>query len=338
MKIVIVGAGALGSLFGALLTEASAEGKIDADVWLYNPSFLAHIERLRREGLILETPKGTRRVRVQAASSLEEIGAGADAEVEVEVAVEVDYLGLFVKAYDTQAALRGALPLVGEGTAVFSLQNGTGNTEAMARHLPPERVLRGTTAQGATLVEPGRVRWAGCGPTRLGPIEPHSEVARQKAQALIEAFNRAGIASAYHTPIEPLVWEKLLINAAINPLTALMDVDNGVLVEDPHLRRVLQAVVREGVAVAQAKGFAFEAASLTAKVEEVCRLTAANVSSMRQDARRGKRTEIEQINGAIVREGKRLGMDTPLNRLLVRLVEGKASPEEARNEIKEVCP
>jgi 2-dehydropantoate 2-reductase len=298
MKIAIIGAGALGSLFGGLLARSGEE------VRLFDPIAKEHIAKINRDGLIIEEEGKEERVAVRATTSIEELG-------------EAELVGLFVKAHQTEAALQIARPALGPSTLVLSLQNGLGLEQLMERHVPRGRLLRGVTAQGSTLLGPGRVRHAGRGPTWLGPV---GQVDRAKLKAIVEAFNRAGIETHLEQDIARLVWRKLLINAGINALTAVFDVPNGELVADPELREIMRAVVCEAIGVAQALGLDFPAEETIAQVEEVCRLTARNISSMLQDVRRGSPTEIDYINGAIVHCGEEVGISTPLNLLLTRLV------------------
>jgi len=302
MRIAIVGAGALGSLFGALLARSGQE------VWLYNRSFVQHVHAIRAQGLTLQTSTGELNIPIVAVTETKELSS------------TVDLVGIFVKAYDTEQAIRDALPLLGEQSWVLSLQNGIGPEEILARYLPKQRILRGVTAQGATLVEPGVIRWAGQGSTRFGSLVSVGPPAQHEILQVVEVFRQAGIEAHNVERVEPLLWEKLLINAAINPLTALFGIPNGVLLEDSALRLILREVVSETRCIVASHGVQLSSEQAMERVEGVCRATAENLSSMLQDVQRGKRTEIDFINGVVVREGERLGIATPLNRLLTQLV------------------
>ncbi|MCR4404273.1 MAG: 2-dehydropantoate 2-reductase [Candidatus Acetothermia bacterium] len=304
MKIAIIGAGALGSLFGGLLVRSGEE------VHLFDPIAKEHIAAINAAGLVIEEAGEMIRVAVRATTSIEEVG-------------QAELVALFVKAPQTEAAIRGALPAIGPSTLVLSLQNGLGLEELMEKYLPKSRLLRGVTAQGSTLLGPGRVRHAGRGPTWLGPL---GQVGRERLEGIVRAFNRARIETYLELDIARLVWKKLLINAGINALTAIFGVPNGKLVEDPELNAIMRGALAEAVEVARAQGLEFRLPEVVAEVEEVCRLTAANLSSMLQDVRRGSETEIDYINGAVVRLGEERGLPTPLNRLLVRLVKEGGKP------------
>ncbi|MCS6903053.1 MAG: 2-dehydropantoate 2-reductase [Candidatus Bipolaricaulota bacterium] len=304
MRILIIGAGALGSLFGGLLARAGAT------VQLYNPSQREHIHAIRREGLQIERTGGeTLCIRLQATADPHEI---EDAEI----------VGIFVKAHQTATAISQIAFKIPPSAWVLSLQNGIGLEREILKYISPERFLRGTTAQGATLLGPGRVRWAGVGPTRLGRWQgpPIAEI-----DQIIALLNRAGLETEFVTEIERYLWEKLIVNGAINPLTALFDVPNGMIVHDGALREIAHAVAREALPIARRHGVLWNEQEMIERIESVACKTAENISSMLQDVRRGRRTEIEYINGAIVREGRRLNLPTPLNLLLVQLVASKAS-------------
>jgi 2-dehydropantoate 2-reductase len=299
MKIAIIGAGALGSLFGGLLAKSGEE------VWLFDPIAEEHIARINAYGLIIEGEDQQERIEVKGTTKIEEIG-------------KADLAALFTKASHTEKALKGALPAVGDSTSILSLQNGLGIVEIMEEYVSQAQMLRGVTSQGSTYLSPGRIRHAGRGPTRIGQVSQKAD--RTRLEETARVFNTAGLETHVETDIKGLVWGKLLVNVGINALTAIYNVPNGELVRDSNLRLIMHGVVREAVEVAHAVGLDFDSEETIRRVEEVCRNTARNISSMLQDVRRGGSTEIDYINGAIVRQGQRLGVETPLNRLLTGLI------------------
>lgn len=298
MRIGIVGAGALGSLFGGLLARAGAS------VCLYNPSNIEHIRAIQSSGLRIERENSSFTVSVEATTTPEALA-------------EADLVGIFVKAHQTAQAMHQIAPKLNQRSWVLSLQNGVGMESEILQFVPKERFLRGVTAHGATLLGPGRVRWAGVGPTKFGrwegPLTPEIE-------DTLALFRRAQIEAEYSDEIERLLWEKLIINCAINPLTALFDQPNGVIAHDAELREIAGAVACEALRVARAHGVTLTEAEAVERVEMVAAKTAQNISSMLQDVRRGRPTEIDYINGAVAREGQRLGIPTPLNLLLTKLI------------------
>jgi len=298
MRILILGAGALGSLLGARLSEAT-------ETVLFSRN-REHIQAIREYGLVIEELDGSeRRLSVPAASRPDEIPTAPDLVITV------------VKAYDTSAAVQAVLPICRENTLFLSLQNGLGNLEQIVEAGLTERALAGITAQGATFLGPGRVRHGGLGPTHLG--EPDGPISRRVRQ-VVDIFNQAGLQATAAEQARRLIWRKLIINVGINPITAISRVPNGWIADRPEASELASTAVEEAVAVARASGFD-PGGSMTETVMEVARATASNISSMHQDIRSGKRTEIESINGAVVQRGEKLGLATPVNRTLTSLVQ-----------------
>ena len=221
---------------------------------------------------------------------------------------------VLVKAYQTEAAAAAlARWLAADGLAV-TLQNGLGNVEVLAARLGPERVALGVTTAGATLVGPGIVREAGAGPTSIAR--------HQRSAALLHLLRSAGLPADLADDAPGLAWGKLAISAAVNPITALLRIPNGGLLE-PRARGALEAaglVMMEAAATAQAAGIRLPYADAPAELEAVLRRTAANRASMLQDIEAGRPTEVEAINGAVVREAEGRGVPVPVNRVLLGLI------------------
>jgi len=315
MKIGIVGAGAMGGLFGGMLTRAGQ------DVWLID-NHKERAEEIKREGLIIEEsgvfmpgePK-EEVIRIKATTEPREVGP-------------CDLVILFVKAYDTEEATRDSLPLTGNKTVWLTLQNGLGNIEKMSKIVEEGRVIGGITYQGATVLEMGRIRHAGFGKTEIGEISGKKS---ERIKYISDIFNQAGIETEISDNIEGVLWGKLLINAVINSLTAVTGVKNGQLLESPHLREIMKLIVEEVVRVPLGKGIRLPYQRVVEKVEEQCQASRDNISSMLQDILRKRRTEIDFINGAIVSEAEKIGIPTPLNRALwnlVKFLEGRAEDAE----------
>lgn len=291
--VLIVGTGALATLFAARLS-ASGVHVIMLGGWQ------AGLDALGENGARLMLLDGSELMgRVQAVSDLSTLGG-------VRLAL------VLVKAWQTErAASQLAQCLAADGLAV-SLQNGLGNRETLVRFLGEQRVGVGVTTLGATLLGPGRASLRGEGMLsleahpRLGPLQT--------------ILNGAGFRTDILPDVNALIWGKLVVNTAINPLTALLGVPNGVLLERPSARALLGEVARETAAVAQALGVALPFADAVAAAEAVALRTAANHSSMLQDVRRGARTEIDSICGAVVLAGERVGVPTPLNRVMWQMV------------------
>jgi len=303
MKVVIVGPGAVGSLFAYFLSRA------ETDLWLLDRE-PARAGRLEHGGIEVEALDGHAcRIKPRVSADPSEIGIA-------------DVVIICVKAGDTIHAARSIHPIVGDDTAVLTLQNGMGNVEKITAELTKGSVLGGTTAQGSTVLEPGRIRHAGVGETIIGePGRPHGP----RTDELVSLFQACGMDASATDDLEGLLWGKLVINVGINALTAITGLKNGELVERPGTQGILREAVAEALAVAVAKGITLPYDNAVDKVESVCRATAANISSMLQDMLRRRRTEIDAINDVIVSEGERLVVPTPVNRTLtglVRTIEG----------------
>jgi 2-dehydropantoate 2-reductase len=297
MRVVIVGAGAMGSLFGFLLHRA---GK---DVWLLDkhPELTGHI---RENGLRVEGASGEHTVPVPITTAVDDIQWA-------------DLIIIFVKAYDTAQAILDAKPLAKQDSVVLTLQNGIGNVEAIADVVGEERTIAGTTAHGATVLGPGHIRHAGMGETVIGEIHGRQSERLVKIQ---DFFKSAGIPVNITQDVTSLLWSKLLINVGINPLTGITDLPNGALLDFEETRRIMHAAVNEAKEIAARKGIRLIYEDHLHKVDSVCQATAANISSMLQDIRNKKRTEIDFISGALVKEGIKAEVVAPINEALTHLI------------------
>ncbi|WP_319522930.1 2-dehydropantoate 2-reductase [uncultured Desulfosarcina sp.] len=297
MKIAIIGAGAMGSLFGALLAEAGQQVTL-LDIRQ------DHVDAVNAEGLVVEKEGTRRQIRIRATQDADSIGP-------------TDLCIVFVKSTQTAEAARTVARLAGPSTLVLTLQNGMGNAEALAEALDPARIIAGTTSHGATFLEPGAIRHAGSGDTVIGPWDSEN---MDGATAVAEAFDQAGIATKVVAGVHSVMWAKLFINVGINAITALTGIKNGQLLDLEQTRRLSQDAVKEAMAVAAARGIAIEGDPVE-KVFQVAEATGANRSSMGQDVDSRRVTEIGAINGFIVREAQTAGVPAPVNRTLSALVE-----------------
>ena len=300
MKIVIVGPGAMGCLFAAFLCKARSK---DNEIYLFDHD-RSRAVRLAKQGVSVEGIAGNWHVEPRVSSDLKDIS-------------RPDLMILCVKSYDTKTAVESLKSVIGDDTSILTLQNGIGNVEIIGETAGPDRVIGGITNLGATWLDTGRVRFSGKGETVIGKVDAKASV---QMRAIRELFNRAGIETKISQDIKGFLWSKLIVNAGINALAAITRLNNGGLLEYEGSRKILRQAVTEAVKVAKRKRIRLLYDDPLAKVEAVCEATESNVSSMLQDVLRGKRTEIDFINGVVVRFAQELGIAVPVNTMLVDLV------------------
>jgi 2-dehydropantoate 2-reductase len=226
-----------------------------------------------------------------------------------------DWILIATKSYDTEDVMRTLSPLFKEAV-YLSLQNGLGNEDIMSRYVP--RVLGGTTSHGITKDGPGRIIHAGLGRTVLGNYQG----AEDSVSVIADAFNGSEIETEITSDIRKEIWKKAIVNAGINPLTAIAGQRNGFILENPKLEITLEAICEEAAQVANAMGIDISAKESLEQTKEVARLTADNKSSMLQDIEGEKRTEVDSICGVIVKLGMEKNIPTPVNSSLMAVVKG----------------
>lgn len=295
MRFLVVGPGAMGSLFAARLQKAG-----------FDVTLLDYIEaratRINDHGIRVEGVTGEYTVKVPTTTG--------------SIPKPSDLVLICVKAYNTKEASLNIEPWLKPETRIVTLQNGVGNLEILEEIFGSERVLGGVTAEGATLLGPGKVRHAGRGETIIGP----SGDSGSPAEKMVAAFNKAGFQTRSVKEVQDFIWGKLIINVGINALVAITGLKNGRLPDLEGTRLVMEEAVKEAVAVAEAKKIKLPYSDPIGRVIEVCRATAGNIASMLQDVLKEKVTEIDFINGAVVKEGRALGIATPVNFTLTSLV------------------
>jgi 2-dehydropantoate 2-reductase len=229
---------------------------------------------------------------------------------------KADLVIFFVKTYDTERAVSDSLVLEKEDTVFITLQNGLGNEEAICKKIDRKKVMLGVTGHGATLLRPGHVRHAGWGKTFVGELDHRIT---DRATRIAQMFCKAGIETEASPNIHDQVWGKLVVNAGINALTALTGFKNGQLLDYPETARLMERLVFEAAQVARRKGVHIEEDPIE-KVRKAAEATRENRSSMGQDFDHRRRTEIDAINGAVVREAQALGIPVPFNQAVTDLV------------------
>jgi 2-dehydropantoate 2-reductase len=299
VRICVVGCGAVGALFAANLAQLD-----DVEVWAYDV-WQEHVDAINRDGLRL-SGAGEVVGRLRATTDPAELPPCE--------------LGIVAtKSMDTGQAVSATAHAFASGS-VCSVQNGVGNEEAIAEHV--ERVIRGTTFPAGKILEPGHVQWDVKGDTTIGPFEPRP-APMEDVERLAVACTRAGMPTTAVPDARGPQWRKLIFNAATNPIGALTGLTHGRVCEDPALRALVTALVDEGKAVAAAQGI-----ELDEDPEELIDYAARpevaydHKASMLQDVEAKRETEIDYLNGGIVRFGQEHGVPTPLNEAVTALIKG----------------
>lgn len=299
-RVVIVGPGALGGLLASSLCRT-----IPGEIWVLDHDS-QRAALLQDSGLTLEQNGHKKHFPVQATADAKLIGP-------------VSLVLLCVKSPALIRTLPSLLPLLSQNTLLLAWQNGIAHLPLLLAAQLPCNVALAVTSLGAHLVRHGQVRFGGEGETSLGFLHQASPEARMALDEVVKLFQRAGLKARVENDILIQVWNKLLVNVGINALTAIYNCKNGGLLENTETLDLLQAAVLEAASVAQAKGIAI-APEPVARTIAVCRSTANNISSMLQDIRQNRQTEIEAITGAVLKEAQRLAIPAPVNTKLYAAV------------------
>jgi len=301
MKVCVLGAGAMGSSLGGLLAAGGSEVYL-IDTWQ------EHVRAMNTQGLKLRMGSSDLVVKVRAATDCRGIGPA-------------DLVIVLVKSFNTREAIENAGPIIGEHTVILSLQNGLGNEEIIGEVAGREHVLGGRTFAGGSVLAPGHVIASTAGkPTYVGELDGTTT---ERAVRIAGEFERAGLLIMVSSNIVGMMWDKLLVNVATGALCGITGLPYGGLYKMPELRDCALAAVEEGIAVARAIGVA-----LSTKGPEEAWFKASEglpedfKPSLLQSLEKGLRTEIDFINGAVVRYGDQCKIPTPVNRTLVAGIKG----------------
>lgn len=302
MKIVVVGSGAIGSLYGAFLSRFE-----DTEVILVgrNP----HVSAIQSKGLKIKGILGEHIFKLKAMKYASDVD-------------EADLVIVTTKTYDTVTAAKSAKHLTDAGASILLIQNGLGTEELVAKELDTTRVLRATTCMGALRTSPGVVTATGCGLTEIGSryTENYNLVER-----LSKMLTEVGFNVRTSENIEGVVWTKTLVNCGINPVGALTGLSNGEVYRNKALRALIVRLVKEAVQVVEALGIELTTEDPVRYALGTAKATGDNINSMLQDLQAGKRTEIDAITGEVIRLAKELGIETPSSEAVYALVKALES-------------
>jgi 2-dehydropantoate 2-reductase len=299
MRIAVVGAGAMGSIFGARFAQGGHDTVlVDVAVPL--------VEKINADGVTVVRGEQETTTRVPATTDSATVGP-------------VDIVVFFTKCYHTPSAAESARALVGPDTVVASLQNGWGNGDVLASIFPVEQVVVGVTYNSGLVEGPGRVIHPAEQPTIVGSF---SDAGPEGPERLVSALRDAGFVADVAIPVRPEIWKKLILNAATLPASALTGMTAGALGACADTAALVTATTREAVAVAQALGYDIDFDERITTILALLEKAGPSKASMLQDAEAGRRTEIDVINGAVVKAADEVSVDVPINRSLVRLIKG----------------
>jgi 2-dehydropantoate 2-reductase len=295
VKIAIIGAGAMGSLFGGYLSRQN-------DVWLVDTD-RNKIEMINAKGVTIQEPEGDRVFHPNAVVDSLDLGP-------------MDLVVVFVKAMNSLEALEKNRHLIGDKTYLMSLQNGAGHEEVLGGFAPPERVILGTTQHNSSMTMPGRIHHGGGGKTSIGLFGADSTV----LAPIAEVFRKCGLDTEVSGDIKKQIWKKLFLNASASVLTAILQVKLGYIVENSHAWLLAGRLIEEAVAVAKADGQEFDADQAISDVRAVLFNARDGYTSIYADIRNGVRTEVDTISGSIVRAAHRLGIPVPCHEFALQLI------------------
>ena len=296
MKITVIGAGAMGSVYGGHLSKKHQVYLVDT-----NPDIITQINR---EGLKIDEDGVTNTYHPTAVAGTEGLG-------------EMDLVILFVKSIYSRAALAGNQGVIGEKTRLLTLQNGAGHEDILKEFVPEDRVIIGTTEDNGAVLAPGHVRRGGVGNTNVGMLTEDRE---EFLPQLKEAFDSCGFQVKIHENIQYLIWDKLFTNVSLSAVTGILQVDMGFIAENEYAWKLTKTLIHEAIAVAGALGLSFDEEAVTERVRQTAIGNPAGCTSIRADLRDGRRTEVNTISGSVVTAAGRCGVSVPSHEFVVNMV------------------
>lgn len=306
MKVAIIGSGAMGSLFGAMLVKGG-----HGDVWLIDV-WKDHVEKIQKRGLLLKTEDGSEIIKINAVLTSE--------DANIQMGGQADLIIIFVKGIFTETAIKGAKSIIGPSTKFMTVQNGIGNAEKIAKYVNPKNIYFGTTSVGSNILGPGSIIYTSEKRSSMTYIMPYKDSITPELNELAALLTSCGLDTRVSEEAEELIWEKLTLNCVGNCLSALLRLTMKNMMDDPsgYGEKIVNLIIDEICDVAKAKGLDFNRERISWIIPRLRKTD--NYASMGFDVKNRKLTEIDTINGAIVNEGKTYGVSTPVNETLYYLV------------------
>lgn len=304
MKIVVLGAGAMGGLFGAYLSRNNDVTLVDVNA--------AVVDKINSEGLEVREPDGSSALyHPHAVTSTQ----GMD---------PVDLIVVFLKAAFSEGALNASRGIIGPGTHLMTLQNGSGHEDTLGRFVPQEHIIIGTTQHNASVAAPGVSNHGGSGVTHLGCVAGSAS----RLQPFADAFTASGLEADVSDDVQKMIWGKMFTNVSASALTAVLQMPLGYISRNKHAWALCATLIRETVDVAAALGMEFDYDQKLAEVKAVCDNSPNGLTSIYADLRDGRRSEVDTISGSVVRAGKRAGVPTPSHEAVVAIIHAMEGRKE----------
>lgn len=296
MRIVVIGAGAMGSIYGGRLSLHNEVRLVDTNESL--------IERVRENGITLEENGVENKFYPSISAGAEDFG-------------KADLVILFTKAMYSAAAIENVMCAVGEGTYLMTLQNGAGHEAVLSRFVDISHVIIGTTEDNGAVLPGGVIHHGGKGVTNIGLAAGNDSSILCRIK---EAFDSCGFSVRFHGNIQQLIWDKLMTNVSLSALTAILQSDMSFISRDKSAFEVCKRLIEETVTVATAMGLSFDLPSVIEKVRSTSENNPGGYTSIMMDIKNGRKTEVDTISGAVVRKAHELGLSVPHHEMAVSLI------------------
>lgn len=296
MRIAVIGAGAMGSIYGGHLS-------LHNDVYLIDTN-QAIVDHINEHGLILQ-------------ENGEDVVYHPTAVTSTEGLEPMDLVILFVKALFSKAALNGNKGIIGPNTYLMTLQNGSGHEDILGEFAPIHHIIIGTTNDNGAVLAPGHVRHGGEGETNIGMLTEDTDGFLPK---LKDALDSCGFQGHIHANIQQLIWNKLFTNVSLSALTGVLQVPMGFIAADEYAWSITKKLIHEAVQVAHGLGLEADEAAITEKVKHTSEGSPEGITSICADLKNGRRTEVNTISGSVVRAAKKCGVPAPTHELIVELI------------------
>ena len=297
MKIYIIGAGAMGMLYASMLNKTNDVTLIDA-----NDALIKEVQK--SNGFTVKSYDGT------------SVKCGAKVVKSEDITEPADLVIVFVKDTVTDVAVKGNMAAIGKDTIVLSLQNGIGNADVIEKHVLKSQILLGTTKHNCVVKELNEVYHSAGGKTVIGSVAGNAEAAKK----IVDVFKKADIETEFSDNVNYLLWEKLFTNMTINPVTALLGAEMDVLGKSVYGENIVRKLVDEAVTVAKAEGLSFDGKKIADQIIAYVKKSVGGKASMCQDVEKKRKTEIDFINGAVLKAAKKHGLSAPTHEAIVNLI------------------